>query len=301
MTQQLSGWGNEPWGGGPWGDGLPTTLQVVSCFAVAENVFRLGFSQPVYYSGVLDGPDSSNPDLYQVTPNLNTIGYDGNVARPLMVLTVTEPMVGSAALGTFLDITVDRPMTPFPAQYTVSATGIFSADLSQALDPNFSSAPTIAIHMVLNPSDPTVAAPARDVANPQTLGMAQRSTIANVNLATPLGTYGYAADGDYGNSNGDDSLRERLNRRLFCKKDGFVHLPGYGVGITTYGKKLARPSTRDQLTADCQAQFSQEPEVAAVNVLSRPDGLHPELLRLSTFIKKKNGQTATYTTAFRIQ
>lgn len=295
MTQQLSGWGNEPWGGGPWGDGLPTTMQVLAAFAQAENVFRVQFSQAVYYSGILDGPDSSKPSLYTVTPVAGTVGYDGNPARALTVLTVTQPAVAGFPNGTFLDLTVDRPMTPFPAEYLVSVGTVFSADLTQQLSANFSTAQVLAVYAALNPPDPSAAAPMRDVANPQTLAAARRSTADTVGYSTLLGTLQYASDGDYAGEQNDDSLRQRQFRRLFAKKGGFVHLPGYGVGITAYLKRLALPSVRDQLAAECQSQFAQEPEAASVRVNLRLDPQNNQLVRLSIFTKKKSGKSDQYT------
>jgi hypothetical protein len=295
VTQQLSGWGNEPWGGGPWGDGLPTTMQVIGAFAQAENVFRVQFSQAVYYTGFLDAPDASKPQLYTATPVAGTVGYDGNPARALNVLTVTQPSVAGFPNGTFLDLTTDRPMTPFPAKYLVGVGTVFSADLTQQLSASFSTAVVLAVYAALKPPDPSVSAPMRDVANPQTLAAARRSTADTVGYATLLGTLQYAADGDYAGEQNDDSLRQRQYRRLFCKRGGFVHLPGYGVGVTTYLKRLASTSARDQLAADCQSQFAQEPEAASVRVSTRLDPQNNQLIRLSIFTKKKSGKSDQYT------
>lgn len=286
-------WGMGPWGGGPWGGAALATLSVLSVQAVSENVIRVFFSTPLYFSGILDPADASNAQLWDVEPVDGPVGYDGNPPRPVTAVVVSQPVLPNVQFGAALDLTLDRPMTPFPSQYSVATLGsVYSSDLTQQLVAvNLGMTP--AIFRVLNPQDPTVVAPGRDLANPQTAGGALGSTIAQPQVAI-LGSFGYGADGDYAIDSKDTGLLKRLQRRLFTKKNGFLHLQDYGVDVMSYSKKLGRPSARQQLAADCEAQFSREPEVAQVNVLTYLDPLDNSLLRLAVYIKKKNGQTAKY-------
>jgi len=297
------GYGSSGWGGlppaGPGGIGIP--LQVVAASAVAENVVRVQFTTPVYYSGVLDPGDASNAALWQVLPVTGTSGLDGQPARPVSVLSTALPTIAGAAPGLYVDVTLDRPMTPYPAQYTAVVGTISSADQSQTLDPSASMAATPSVYMALARTNVESSAPMRDFANPQSPQAARNSTIAQP-AQTALGSFGYTDDHDYAIDSRDDGLRKRLNRRLFSRKGGYLHLgDGYGVGITTYIKRLGKAAVREQLTADVETQFAQEPEVAKVTALTRPDTNNPGLFRLDVFVQKRNGQTTKYKTLFPVQ
>ena len=288
-----SGWGGGAWGGSAWGGSLGGSLSALLVEAVSENVLRVTFNAPVYYSGILDPGDASDPDLWQVTPVDGTVGYDDVAARGVMVVTVTRPVLVNDAFGAVLDLTLDRPMTPWPAQYDVATAGtLFSADKSVTIPPaQAGTAP--ALFRELARPDPTGIAPGRDFSNPQTLAAAVDSTAAQPQVQV-LGSFGYSSDGDYAIDSRDLGLLKRLQRRLFTKKNGFLHLPGYGVGVFTYLKKLGRASARQQLAADCEAQFSLEPEVAQVQVLSYLDANFPNLVRLAVYIKKRDGRSVKY-------
>lgn len=278
-----------------------SALAVVSVMAVAENVIQVTFNEPIHYTGLLDPQDASVASLYVVTPVAGTVGYDGQPARAVSVLTATQGGQPGEIDPNVILLTLDRPMTPYPAQYVVSSTGlIWAANLTDLIEA-ITLGTTPALFRVLNPPDPSAAAPGRDLANPQTLQASIDSTIAQP-LVAPLGSFGYDGTGDYAIDQKDDGLRKRLMRRLFTKKGGFLHLgDAYGVGITTYGKQLARASTRAQLAADCESQFAREPEVAQVRVLTRLDPQNAAMVRLDVYIKKKSGQTAKYTALFPIQ
>jgi hypothetical protein len=285
------GWGSGAWGSSPWG-GAVVGLAAVSVVAVAENVLQVTFSSPVYLSGLGDPPDASQAALWSVQPVAGTVGYDGQPARAVSVVQVAVAAL-PGLYGTMLNLTLDRSMSPYPAQYAVANAGnLYSADLSQLLAPG-ALGTAYGVLLELKPADVTAAAPARDMANPNTLSAAQASNISNP-LVTPLGSFGYADTGDYANESGDTAYQMRIFRRLFTRKNGFKFLPGYGVGIPSYAKKLARPSRRAQMAADAEQQIKQEPETAQCTVTARLDPNRPALTRVGIYVVKKSGETKRY-------
>lgn len=270
----------------------PVTL--VSASASAENAVLVVFNEGIYYSRLLDTKDASNPAIWTITPVAGTTGYDGNPARPVYVVSTSSFAVDGSGNTTSVLLTLDRPMSPYPAQYTMLVSSVWSADQTISIVAAMSS-PFLAVYRTLEPPQVEAPSPGRDFANPQTLSGAVNSTIARP-YQQLLGTLGYSPDGDYAIDRGDEGLKKRLTRRTFAKKNGFAFLPGYGVGITSYSKRLAKASVRDQLAADCEAQFSQEPEVAKAVVSIAPDAQRPNLQRLGIFLQKKSGKTARYST-----
>ena len=275
----------------------PVTL--VSVAAAAENALLVTFNEGIYFSQLLDTPDASLASLWSVTPVAGTVGYDGSAARPVSVTTVTAATLDGSGNPTSVTVTLDRPMTPYPAQYVLTVSSVWSADLTQRLQNAVSSA-FLAVYRQLDVPQVQVAAQGRDFANPQTLSGALGSTVSQP-YQQLLGTLGYSDDHDYAIDKGDPGLLKRLTRRTFTKKNGFVFLPGYGAGITTYGKRLGKASVRDQLSAELEAQYAQEPEVAKVVITMAPDKARPELTRLGAFLQKKSGKTARYTTLIPAQ
>jgi hypothetical protein len=133
----VSGWGSGVWGGSSYGGGPLAAIAVESVLAIRENVYRVMFNVPVYYSSILDPPDASRVEKYAVTPVAGTTGLDGTAARPVMVARVDligedgEVVFGGA--GRVLDLVLDRPMTPHPALYDVTLTDVFAADLGSSV------------------------------------------------------------------------------------------------------------------------------------------------------------------------
>lgn len=129
--------GSGSWGGGSWGGGPLAAITVESVLAVRENVMRVTFNVPVYYSTILDPPDASRVEKYAVVPVAGTFGLDGTAARPVSVARVDligddgEVVVGGS--GRRLDLVLDRPMTPHEALYDVTMTDVFAADLGSSL------------------------------------------------------------------------------------------------------------------------------------------------------------------------
>jgi hypothetical protein len=257
------GWAKGGWGSEPWGspDGA-TSLTLVAALAVAENAVQLQFSEPVYFSGLLDPPDAGNADNYDVQPVPGTTGLNGAAARPVSVVSVAvSPMPGSPT-GTFLLVTLDRPMTPFPAQYEVTVSGLYSADLNDQLAEVTLAFPAV-FKQVVTPKI-TSATPARDFSNPQSLSGAL-DPLPDPNNPLVLGSMPVDDSGDYAFDEGLAGYKKRIYRRVMTTPGGFVHLgQGYGVGIRAYGKKLGTPARRNDLAAAVEQQVSLEPETDKV-------------------------------------
>lgn len=67
------------------------------------------------------------------------------------------------------------------------------------------------------------------------------------------------ATGDLLVIDGDNEVRQRLERRLFTHVQGYIWHPEYGAGLT---QKVGAPWTVEQIRAICQAQLALEASVA---------------------------------------
>ena len=97
-------------------------FSVISVLASSENRIRVQFSHKPYFSRLLDVGDASNPKLYSIVPDTTTTGADGTVARAVNVVDVeltSEDDVGTN-YGYVIDIVTDRPLTPWPAYYSIT-------------------------------------------------------------------------------------------------------------------------------------------------------------------------------------
>ena len=65
--------------------------------------------------------------------------------------------------------------------------------------------------------------------------------------------------GDLLTIDGDDEVRQRLERRLFTAVQGYVWHPDYGAGLP---QRIGRTYTRNQITAIVSSQIYQEASVA---------------------------------------
>jgi hypothetical protein len=279
VTPPLTGgFGNGVWGNCPWGNCYYPTLNLVSALAIAENVIQVTFNAPIYWSGILDADDGSIPAKYLVTPIAGGVGLDGSPVRPVNVVGVSIDPLSAAQNVTVVDITLDRPMTPFPAEYSVTLSGIWSADQTQIINPaaNGYYVPA-AFKMVVPPALGEVA-PVRDFANPQTLSGALDPLPVPQNPLN-LGVFGVDDTGDYAFDQGLTSYKKRILRRLFTVPNAFIFLPGYGVGLGAHGKKLARPALLQQLASSAESQISLEPETESVTVQALSDLSNPGLVR----------------------
>lgn len=285
----LGGWGDSAWGGDAWGGGGTSIagFGLVNAVAVAENVVRLEFTQPVYFSGYLDAQDASNPRKYTARAIGGTVGYDGENARAVNAAGVQlSPVV--AGFGRFLDVYLDRAMTPYPAQYAIDiANTLVSANSKEALD---SASPLtitfFGLFRKLVPPTFDTAIPSRDIANPQTFA----SNDTSADQTWVLGTYHVDETGDYASDSGLPNLKKRIYRRLMTRKGAFAHMPDYGVGVADEGKRLNTATVQQRIIAEAERQILQEPDVDRVRVSILIDRNEPSLVRFIVLVKTKAGQ-----------
>lgn len=271
------GWGLAPWGGDPNAGFKINTIE-----AVRDNVIRISFSQTPRYTGVLDPRDASNPKRYQVVNDPTTYGYDGLPCRPVRVILASVVNLPSS-VGRVIDITLDRPMSPYPSEYTVSTNNLFDT-AGIPLDPCFASLKIKGLYRFLQPQDPSLMVPSRDIANPSTLS----GLIGSVQVSEKqLGIIPIGPDGDYAFDEGITNLKKRVWRRLITTPGSFTFMPSYGVGVTTYLKKLNLASTRQQIATLAQNQISQEPDVERCIVSFTTDPKYPNLVYVNVLVKAK--------------
>lgn len=278
-----AGWGggHEGWGGSP-GSFSSGPNPITGAVAIAENVIRVYFGAAPYYSQLLDPYDASNPALWTVTAVTTTTGIDGNAARACSVISVA---VGSEPAS--IDLTLDRPMTPWPATYSVAQSGLAYGQ-PPSLSPIAPSGISLpGTYRQIIAANPDALAPSRDFANPQ--------TASDITTASSLlGTYPTDDSGDYAVDSGLISYKKRCLRRLITRKNAFAHLPGYGVGVPTYGKRLQKAGVRAAIASDAEAQIGQEPETNAVSVTALQDDTDPGLVWFIIKAQTKSGQQANF-------
>lgn len=159
------GWGGGRWGTAPWGGAEADDLQLRSALAVRENVVRLEFNFPVFFDGLLTPFDGSNRRRYSVTAVEETLGSDGLPARTVFVVLAEVPAV-EGSLGKLVDVFIDRPFSPFPAEYVIAVNNLIASGSSLPLDPNFTSLRFFGVQRARVPDVPEAAVPSRDISNP---------------------------------------------------------------------------------------------------------------------------------------
>lgn len=297
------GFGLDSFGSSTFGSLTPATLVCTEALAVAENCIRLKFSSALYYSTILDDGDASNPIYYSVSALPLTTGYDGNPARPVGVATATLSQPGGflpvgADFGTYVDLTLDRPMTPYPAGYQVTVAGLFSSDSTQALSP--ATLQLLGVYRQLVAPALDLPHPTRDFANPQNYEATAQLEVPG-NIAN-LGVFPIDSSSDYALDAGFVSYKKRIFRRLMTRPGSFLHLgASYGVGIPQESKKLARATTLQRLAAEAELQIGQEPETERVKVTAAVDPNAPSLVRFVIMVKVRGGQSAKLTTSIPFQ
>lgn len=279
-TTAPSGWGANGWGLGPWGAGL-LALSLEQAQPVRENVVRLFFNTAVRFTGILDPNDASNPLRYQITTVLRT-RVDGADPRPVRPVKA-EVAAAAGALGSQIDVTVDRRFTSFPALYSVCVNQLQSVS-GGLLVPTATEAPFDGLLAWRPPSRRDLAVPVRDIANPQTReALFDPLPITDDELA--LGTIPTDENGDYAFDEGITNFKKRIFRRLTTSKGSFGGLPNYGVGVPGQLKKLGRRSVREDLASEAEAQILEEPESEAVSVRIIPDDVNPGVFRMQIKVK----------------
>jgi hypothetical protein len=298
-----TGWGAAPWGGSPWGGALlapgAVSLELLSAFAVAENVVRLAFNVAPYVSGVLDPADGADPAHYSVAVVAGTVGYDNNPARPVSPVSADVAIDYADVIQSGeIDVVLDRPMSPYPAQYTITVQGLATSG-GLPMSPSPATLQFYGLLKQLVPASNDHALPTRDFANPQSAAGISGSTIglSTSTFATgvggglvTLGSFVVDDSGDYAVEQGLSALLKRLYRRAMSKPGAFCHLPrDYGVGLADEVKKLGTASVRSRLAARMQSQFSLEPEVVKCQVQVYSDPVTPQITRFSAYVKTRQG------------
>lgn len=253
----MSGWGNGPWGTSPWGGRGLDALKLLRALAIRENVVRLWFNQAPKFVGNLEIGDADDSERYAVTPISTTTCANGLPPRAVLPASVARASI-EGMFGSVIDLTVDRPLSPWPGKYVVACNRIQSIN-GLFLDPSATSKEFFGLSRgFLAPlADQVITG--KDIANPQD----GRDLIGQLN-SSPLGTIPTDAMGDLAYDDGLSSYRKRVYRRCITRKGAFQHLPGYGVGLLDQVKRLSLPGMRDSIAADAEAQIKQEPETQSV-------------------------------------
>lgn len=281
MSCPSPGFGSGSFGVTPWGGAISTDLRVLNVVAIKENVFRITFSEPPIFTGVLDTKDASSVKRYSVTAISTTTGMDGLPARKVLPAEIS--LAGGG--GTEIDLTTDRPMSPYPARYLVAVNGVFSSSSGLPINSCFTSFPVYGVYRKLHTQLPELAVPGRDIANPWTLA-AQLDPVPILGNAQ-LGIIPIDDSGDYAFDEGVISLKKRILRRLVTKKGAFIFMPSYGVGIIEKLKKLNSAAARSDVAAEAQSQIQQEPDVERCSVSFTGS---KNLVRLVLVVKPTNIQ-----------
>jgi len=290
-----SGWGSAPWGGFPWGlaGGVtPASVELAEAVAIRENMVQLFFVEELEFTGLLGLNDASDPTHYAVTPVAGTIGSDGLPARSVGVLLV-ENVADGGIPGSIVNLTLDRPLSPYPAQYLVTVQNLVTIPMT-VLNPTNANATFFGTQQPAPNLTVQQSLPSRDIAHPDTLEAAL-DPLPNAQDPTVLGSIPTGSDGDYAFDEGIVNLKKRVFRRLTTTKGRFLHLgASYGVGVQNYLKRLNIPSVRQQIAADAESQISQEPDVQKVKVRVVVSVDVPEQSRFVILIKPVAGKPVRF-------
>jgi hypothetical protein len=310
----MPGWGEANWGGSNWG-GTPDSstggLELLYAVAVAENVVRLYFNVVPYVSGVLDPADGADPSHYTVAAVAGTVGYDNNPVRTVTAVSAGTTVDYSDTIqSSEIDVVMDRPMSPYPAQYTITLSGLTTSG-GVPMFPLTQSYTLYGVLKQLVVASSDQALPTRDFANPQSQSGIAGSTIGASTAAVAtsvggglvtLGAFVVDDSGDYAVEQGIVALLKRLYRRAMSRPGAFAHLPlTYGVGLADKVKTLGTAAVRNQLAAALQSQFSLEPEVLKCAVQAYSDPVTPQITRFSAYVQTRQGVSRQLNMPFNTQ
>ena len=287
----MTGYGSVLWGGFGWGTTVAPilgVLDVADVLVVRENLLRTVFTAPVMFTGLGDPTDSESMVHYSIASVAGTIGWDDVPVRTVTAVLARRSLVtdvGAALDGYCVDITLDRPMSPYPAQYALTILNVYIATGGVVTPPR--TVTLSALYRMLQPPAEDQVVRSTDIAQPQ--GKLDFSDPIGAPDVTLLGSFAVDDTGDYATDDGDTSLRKRILRRLITRKDAFAHLPGYGIGVLDEAKRLNTAATRGRLSAEAERQIGQEPEVqkCVVSFYSPPDV--PGLTRMRILVKTQRG------------
>ncbi len=284
MTLDI-GWGGSAWSDENFANGDP--FGVIAATVVAENLLRVEFNKAVYASALLDDGDATDQRSYAVATVPSSVGSDGLAPRPVTVFQAALSAGVLNAGGRFVDLTLDRPMSPFPSLYVLSVNNVRSlGGLQPAIDSARGVARYFSVYRSIVPNLPELIVPSRDIANPSAYS-------ANSDSSVALGNFIVQA-GDYGTDEGLVSLKKRIFRRLTTRKGAFAHAPTYGVGLKEDLKRLALPSTRQRLCAEAERQIAQEPEVRRVRVTLEEQDAASGVFRYVILVQTVTGMNAKF-------
>ena len=104
------------------------------------------------------------------------------------------------------------------------------------------------------------------------LARTPQETLYGIDVDNPSGIGDYQIDGtgDYQPNGGLEALKKRIFRRLETPPNGFSMLPGYGIGVPGFIKKLQTNDAKRQLISRIEKQLSQEPGVLRVSATLTP-------------------------------
>lgn len=285
----ISGWGSLPWGAGPWGAGGAADLELQHALAIRENVVRLTFNVAPQFTKLLTPNDAANPRRFQFTPLSSPVGMDGEPARGVRPVLVERARVAQS-FGAVLDVTLDRPLSPWPCRYIVACNQLVSVDgaLMSVASKTFD-----ALYRTLRTQSTSDASPSRDIANPQTY-QAQLDPLPQAGDPIALGVIPIDASGDYAFDQGITQLKKRVFRRLLTVKGRFPALPTYGVGIPAYGKRLSIEGVRQEIVQEAEKQLRLEPDVSEVKVsaFTSPENPAVTIFRIRIRVASSQGTTS---------
>lgn len=278
-------WGIGPWGLGPWGGAPSLSLLLLesTAFAIRENMVRLTFPAPLYVTGLGDELDALDVSHYRVEAVLGGTGLDGEPVREVRTISVLQPESDNASV---MDLYVDRPFSRWPCEYVVDVRRIYLADGTYVPGPIRIQFPGTKLAYETNAPDLYKAS--SDIANPTGLG-ALLDPLPDPSEMS-LGSFAYDDNGDYAADTGLESLKKRVIRRAITARDGFLWLPGYGVGLRQYGKRINGIALREKIRTELEDRISQEPDVAGVAVSLRYSDDAPEAVWFVARVQTTTGR-----------
>ena len=221
-----------------------------------------------------------------------TTGMDSSLVRPVSVTSIQlSNVVGND--GRFIDVWLDRPMTPYPAAYTLTTNGLWSADKLNSITGSTAAQRVVAVFKQL-------VVPSLDGGTAST--DLEPSSLFNPDDPLNLGHVGMDNTGDYLVNDGDSPYKTRILRRMISVPGGFLHLGnGYGVGVGQAGKKLSQSSVLAQMSTSAEKQINKEPETARATCRAVLDPSGKGLVRFVILARTKSGQATKFVVPIQVK
>jgi len=257
---------------------------------------RLRFSEPPYQDGVGGICDAFDADHYTVTATSGT-GRDGKFVRSVLA-------IGAAVLPPpylqYVDVTVDRPFSPYPCLYLVSCTGLRGAISGLPLTPGSTSASFHGLLRTIESQERGLALKNRDVASPQSASDTMDPLPDP--MSAVLGSYNLDSTGDYAFDEGLTGYRKRNLRRTYCRKGRFVFLPPtWGVGVVDELKRTNSAAKRESIRVDIEQQWAADPETKSCSVTTVLDSTAPQIVRYRIQAQLGDGRSLNLTLPFQLR